>query len=75
MPVERKLRNGARVLISELHSVPIVSIDVLFATGVNGAVVFRAGQFREGYGQTVKSGRYLRAGARRQREQRSAALV
>ena len=36
VPVERKLRNGARVLISELHSVPIVSIDVLFATGVNG---------------------------------------
>jgi len=34
------------------------------ATGVGGEVVFRNGQFREGYGQTVKSGRYLRAGAR-----------
>jgi N-acyl-D-aspartate/D-glutamate deacylase len=34
------------------------------ATGVNGAVVFREGQFRDGYGKTVKSGRYLRAGAR-----------
>ena len=34
------------------------------ATGVGGAVVFRDGQFREGYGKTVKSGRYLRAGAR-----------
>ncbi|BBX97552.1 hypothetical protein AWC15_22570 [Mycobacterium lacus] len=38
------------------------------ATGVGGAVVFRGGQFggrfREGYGQTVKSGRYLRAGER-----------
>jgi N-acyl-D-aspartate/D-glutamate deacylase len=33
------------------------------ATGVGGAIVFRDGQFREGYGQTVKSGRYLRAGA------------
>ncbi len=33
------------------------------ATGVNGAVVFRDGQFREGYGTTVKSGRFLRAGA------------
>jgi N-acyl-D-aspartate/D-glutamate deacylase len=33
------------------------------ATGVNGEVVFRAGQFRDGYGQTVKSGRFLRAGA------------
>jgi N-acyl-D-aspartate/D-glutamate deacylase len=35
----------------------------VIATGVNGAVVFRNGQFREGYGQTVKSGRYLRAPA------------
>jgi hypothetical protein len=26
--------------------------------------VFRDGQFRDGYGKTVKSGRYLRAGAR-----------
>lgn len=34
------------------------------ATGVGGAVVFRDGEFREGYGQTVKSGRYLRAGER-----------
>lgn len=34
------------------------------ATGVGGAVVFRKGEFREGYGQTVKSGRYLRAGER-----------
>lgn len=34
------------------------------ATGVGGAVVFRNGEFREGYGQTVKSGRYLRAGER-----------
>ena len=34
------------------------------ATGVGGAVVFREGEFRDGYGQTVKSGRYLRAGQR-----------
>ena len=33
------------------------------ATGVGGAIVFRDGQFREGYGKTVKSGRYLRAAA------------
>ncbi len=33
------------------------------ATGVGGAIVFRNGEFREGYGKTVKSGRYLRAGA------------
>jgi N-acyl-D-aspartate/D-glutamate deacylase len=32
------------------------------ATGVNGQVVFRAGEFRDGYGTTVRSGRYLRAG-------------
>ncbi|CAM4285907.1 N-acyl-D-aspartate deacylase [Mycobacterium basiliense] len=36
------------------------------ATGVGGAVVFRAGKFCDGYGQTVKSGRYLRAGARQE---------
>ncbi|WP_421840992.1 N-acyl-D-amino-acid deacylase family protein [Mycobacterium sp.] len=30
------------------------------ATGVGGAVVFRAGQFRAGYGHTVRSGRYLK---------------
>ena len=35
------------------------------ATGVNGAVVYRDGQFREGYGESARSGRFLRAGARR----------
>ena len=39
--------------------------DAIVATGVNGVVVFEKGRFREGYGQTVKSGRYLRAGERR----------
>jgi len=38
--------------------------QTVVATGVGGAVVFRAGHFRDGYGQTVKSGRYLRAGER-----------
>jgi N-acyl-D-aspartate/D-glutamate deacylase len=42
--------------------------DAVAATGVGGAVVFRRGQFRDGYGQTVKSGRYLRAGERARRE-------
>jgi N-acyl-D-aspartate/D-glutamate deacylase len=32
------------------------------ATGVGGAVVYRNGEFREGYGTTAKSGRFLRAG-------------
>jgi N-acyl-D-aspartate/D-glutamate deacylase len=40
------------------------SDDAVIATAVNGAVVFRDGQFRDGYGQSVKSGRYLRAGAK-----------
>lgn len=34
------------------------------ATGVNGSVVFRNGQFCDGYGTTAKSGRFLRAGTR-----------
>ncbi|HTM83655.1 MAG TPA: amidohydrolase family protein [Mycobacterium sp.] len=38
--------------------------DAVVATGVGGAVVFRNGQFRDGYGTTVRSGRFLRAGAR-----------
>ncbi|MCV7079750.1 hypothetical protein AWC27_25350 [Mycobacterium szulgai] len=32
------------------------------ATAVGGTVVFRNGEFRDGYGQTVRSGRYLKAG-------------
>jgi N-acyl-D-aspartate/D-glutamate deacylase len=45
------------------------------ATGVGGAVVFRNGRFRDGYGQTVKSGRYLRAGTRRSQFASSSAQV
>jgi N-acyl-D-aspartate/D-glutamate deacylase len=30
-------------------------------TAVNGQVVFRDGEFRDGYGQTTRSGRFLRA--------------
>lgn len=47
--------------------------DAVVATGVGGVVVFGGshskGQFRDGYGQSVRSGRYLRAGqgARRER--------
>jgi N-acyl-D-aspartate/D-glutamate deacylase len=36
------------------------------ATGVGGAVVCRHGQFRDGYGKTAKSGRFLRAAAHQQ---------
>jgi N-acyl-D-aspartate/D-glutamate deacylase len=42
--------------------------EAVVATGVGGAVVFREGRFRDGYGRTVKSGRYLRAGERARRE-------
>ena len=42
--------------------------DAVVATGVGGAVVFRKGRFCDGYGRTVKSGRYLRAGERVRRE-------
>ncbi len=41
--------------------------DAVVATGVGGAVVFRNGTFRDGYGTTAKSGRYLRADARQPR--------
>lgn len=38
----------------------------VLATGVNGKVVFRKGEFIEGYGQTgVKSGRFLKASSAR----------
>ena len=45
------------------------------ATGVGGAIVFRDGQFREGYGKTVKSGRYLRAASGQPQLARSGARV
>lgn len=38
--------------------------ETVVATAVGGDVVYRNGEFREGFGQTVKSGRYLRAGER-----------
>src|SRR5207302_10318914 len=46
VPAERNLRNGARVLVSELHAVPTVSIDVLFATGVHRDAPGQAGLAR-----------------------------
>jgi len=46
--------------------------DAVVATGVGGVVVFGGshsrGEFRDGYGQSVRSGRYLRAGERARRE-------
>ena len=43
VPVERRLRTGTRVLVTELHSVPIVALDVVFGTGVNGEPPGKAG--------------------------------
>ncbi|WP_054812618.1 N-acyl-D-amino-acid deacylase family protein [Nocardia arizonensis] len=36
--------------------------QAVVATGIGGRVVFRLGEFIEGYGRTVQTGRYLRAG-------------
>jgi len=41
------------------------------ATGVNGIVVYRTGEFCEQYGRTLKSGCVLRAGVRRQQPNRT----
>jgi N-acyl-D-aspartate/D-glutamate deacylase len=41
--------------------------DAVVATGVGGDIVFRNGQFREGYARTMRSGRYLRADGRSRR--------
>lgn len=38
--------------------------DAVVATVVGGTVVYGNGQFRDGYGTTMKSGRFLRAGSR-----------
>jgi N-acyl-D-aspartate/D-glutamate deacylase len=35
--------------------------DAVVATAVNGEVVFRGGTFRDGFGRTTKSGKFLRA--------------
>jgi N-acyl-D-aspartate/D-glutamate deacylase len=41
--------------------------DAVVATRVGGDIVFRNGQFREGYARTMRSGRYLRADGRSRR--------
>ncbi len=38
------------------------------ATGVNGKIVYRKGEFCDGYGDRVKSGRFLKANGARQRQ-------
>ena len=55
VPVERKLKSGARLLVVESHHVPLVAIEVLIGTGVDGEpegrgglAAFTAGLLREG---------------------------
>ncbi len=45
------------------------------ATGVGGEVVYRAGEFRDGYGTTVKSGQFLRAAGHAPHARRTDARV
>lgn len=42
-PVVRKLKNGARVLVVENHSVPLVAIDIRFLHGIDGDPHDKAG--------------------------------
>ncbi|MGZ6143106.1 MAG: M16 family metallopeptidase, partial [Myxococcales bacterium] len=43
VPVEKKLKNGARVLIVEKHQVPLVAIDVRFLHGIDADPADRPG--------------------------------
>lgn len=43
VPVEKKLKNGARVLIAENHQLPLVAIDVVILAGVNAEPLAQPG--------------------------------
>jgi len=43
VPTQRRLKNGASVLVVENHQVPLVSIEVMIKTGVSGEPVAKAG--------------------------------
>lgn len=43
VPAESRLRNGARLLVVENHSVPLVAVTVLIKTGNDGDPVVKAG--------------------------------
>src|SRR5262249_38386705 len=43
VPVERKLKNGARLLVVENHAVPLVAIEIRVGTGVDGEPLDKAG--------------------------------
>jgi zinc protease len=43
VPVEGRLRNGARLLVVENHNVPLVAVTVLIQTGNDGDPIVKAG--------------------------------
>ncbi|MFL5420715.1 MAG: M16 family metallopeptidase [Myxococcales bacterium] len=43
VPFDRKLANGARLLVRENHSLPLVAIDVLFGRGIDAEARGKAG--------------------------------
>jgi len=63
VPVEKKLRNGARVLVVENHQVPLVAIDVRFLHGVDADPLSRPG-LAEFVADTVDEGTKSRTATR-----------
>ena len=60
VPVQKKLKNGARVLIVENHAVPLVAIDVRFLHGVDADPADRPG-LAEFVSDTVDEGTQTRS--------------
>ena len=63
VPVQKKLKNGARVLIVENHAVPLVAIDVRFLHGVDADPADRPG-LAEFVADTVDEGTASRPAAK-----------
>ena len=61
--VQKKLKNGARVLVVENHAVPLVAIDVRFLHGVDADPADRAG-LAEFVSDTVDEGTRTRSATR-----------
>jgi zinc protease len=60
VPVQRKLKNGARVLIVENHALPLVAIDIRFLHGVDADPQGKAG-LAEFVADTVDEGTKTRS--------------
>ena len=63
VPVQRRLKNGARVLIVENHAVPLVAIDLRFLHGVDADPADRPG-LAEFVSDTVDEGTRTRSATR-----------